>query len=262
MRRKELAVSPLVSVIMPAYNAAAFVEAAVRSVLAQTMEDWELIVVEDCSGDDTLSVLEELLSGLLDPRIRLLKNESNMGVAVTRNRGIDASRGQYIAFLDSDDIWYPAKLERQLAKMAASGAEIGYCSYAIIGPEGDKVRPDYLVPECVVFEDLLKENVMQCSAMLIRAEVVKEFRFNTEFYHEDYVLGLEMLRKGYTAVGCGDVLAAWRYMENSRSFNKWKSARNRWRIYRDFLKLPLGRSGYVFFCYMLAGMRKYFFKSR
>ena len=116
--------------------------------------------------------------------------------------------------------------------------------------------------ETAAFEDILKENFIQCSAMLIRADVVKQFMFNTEFFHEDYVLGLQMLKNGYQAVGCREILLDWRYIENSRSFNKWKAAKNRWRIYRQFLKLPLIKSAAIFCCYTAGGLRKYLRKSR
>lgn len=247
--------NPIVSVIMPAYNAEAYVQKAIASVLAQTMDTWELIVVDDCSTDATYEKAEAVSRG--DARIQVLRNEVNSGVSKTRNRGIDLARGRYIAFLDSDDVWHPNKLERQLERLTKEDAQIGYCSYAIIGADGQKARADYLVPEQVTFEDLLKENCIQCSAMLIRADVVKKFRFNTEFYHEDYVLGLQMLQNGYRAAGCSEILLSWRYIENSRSFNKWKSAKNRWKIYREFLHLPLGKSMYVFAHYAFAGLRKY-----
>lgn len=252
--------NPLVSVIMPAYNAETYVEEAIGSVLKQTLRDWELFVIDDCSSDGTYTKAEEIARG--DSRISVLRNEVNSGVAKTRNRGIELARGAYIAFLDSDDVWHPEKLQRQLEKMAETNAEIGYCSYAIIDADGKKAKNDYLVPEKMGYEDILKENAIQCSAMLIRSDVVKRFMFTTEFYHEDYVLGLQMLKNGYRAVGCREILLNWRYIENSRSFNKWKSAKNRWKIYREFLKLSRFKSIYLFMCYAAAGLRKYTSRSR
>ncbi len=247
---------PLVSVIMPLYNAERFVQAAILSVVGQTVKDWELIVIDDGSKDRSYEVAKEQAEK--DERICLLRNEVNSGVAKTRNRGIELARGEYIAFLDSDDIWHPEKLQRQLERMTAANADIGYCSYAIIGVSGDKVRADYLVPDRATFEDILKENYIQCSAMLIRADLVKRIKFNTEFYHEDYILGLDMLREGNTAVGCTEVLLDWRYAENSRSFNKGKSAKNRWRIYRKYLRFSFWKSLYYQNKYMFAGLKKYF----
>lgn len=250
------ATKPLVSVIMPAYNAELFIEEAINSVISQTISDWEMFVLDDCSSDDTFSLAQ--LSGKGEPRIHIIRNDKNLGVAKTRNRGINLAQGQYIAFLDSDDIWHPNKLECQLRKMREAGASVGYCSYEIIGADGLRVRPNYLVPEIARFKDLLKENYIQCSAMLIRADVLKRIMFNTDFFHEDYILGLDMLRSGEMAVGCRDVLLSWRYIENSRSFNKKKAAVNRWKIYRNYLRLPLYKAIYYFGCYSVAGFRKYF----
>lgn len=247
---------PLVSVIMPAYNAQRFIDQAISSVLAQTMTNWELIVIDDCSSDSSYEMALRQQEG--DCRIRVLRNDSNCGVAKTRNRGIELAHGAYIAFLDSDDIWSPDKLEQQLRLLTSQNAAICYCSYRIIDQLGNKARPDYIVPGTARFEDILKENYIQCSAMLIPADVVKAHMFNTQFYHEDYILGLDILKNGQIAVGCTQPLLDWRYLENSRSFNKKKSAANRWRIYRKYLRLPLYKAAYLFCCYATAGFRKYF----
>lgn len=246
---------PLVSVIMPVYNAERFVAAAIESVLAQTMADLKLWVIDDGSTDNSLPICMEYAAR--DKRVHILRNSSNSGVAKTRNRGISQATGAYIAFLDSDDVWHPEKLCMQLELLKSTGSDIAYCSYAIIDHSGEKCRADYLVPECVTRRKLLKENCMQCSAMLIKAGVLQKIHFTTEFYHEDYVLGLDMLGAGYTAVGCRQVLLDWRYLQNSRSFDKRKSALNRWRIYRDYLHLPFGVAIYYFSGYALAGLRKY-----
>lgn len=248
--------TPIVSVIMPVYNCETYVSAAIRSVLRQTVENWELIVIDDRSADGSMAVVRELCGD--DRRITLLQNEENSGVSKTRNRGIDLARGQYIAFLDSDDIWEPEKLARQLRLLESENADICYCSYAIIGADGSKVRDDYLVSDRAALQDILKENYIQCSAMLIRSEAVKKFKFRTDFFHEDYILSLDLLRDGCVAVGCTEILLNWRYIKNSRSFNKLKSAKNRWLIYRKYLQLPLGKSLRYQCSYTFAGLKKYF----
>ncbi len=251
--------SPLVTVIMPAYNAAHFVEESIASVQAQTITDWELLVIDDCSKDATCELVDNCAK--CDSRITLLRNERNLGVAATRNRGIDLARGKYIAFLDSDDRWHRTKLEKQIRRLESSGAGIAYCSYGIIDAKGNRCRADYLVPETVTFESLLKENCMQCSAMLIRRDILKQIPFKTAYYHEDFILGLDILKAGHGAAGCPEILLDWRYIANSRSFDKKRSARNRWKIYRDYLKLPFVQSACVFACYTAAGLRKYLTRS-
>ena len=166
---------PLVTVVMPAYRARDYVEAAVRSVVAQTMPRWELLVIDDCSGDDTPRIVEALARE--DDRIRLIRNEENMGVARTRNRGLDMARGQFVALLDSDDVWMPEKLERQLALMEKTGADIGYCSYAIVDARGERCRPDYLVPPETDFHSMLGENVIGCSTVVLSRRVLENHRF-------------------------------------------------------------------------------------
>lgn len=246
---------PLISVIMPAYNADRFITEAIGSVRGQTHENWELLILDDGSADSTCHLAERFARE--DARIRLIRNEKNMGVARTRNRGFDLCRGSYVALLDADDLWHPDKLEKQLALLEQTGADFAYSSYAIVDPSGKKVKADYLVPETVNFRELLKENVIGCSAVILRAELLKQHRFLTDFFHEDYVLWLQLLQNGYRAVGCAEVLVDWRFVENSRSFNKKKAAKNRWRIYRDYLHLPLYKSLWAFGHYAFRSLRKY-----
>lgn len=249
---------PLVSVIMPAFNAAQYIEEAVRSVMNQTVPDWELFILDDCSSDDTAEIAARLAAE--DQRITLIRNEKNMGVARARNRGFDLCRGAYVALIDSDDAWLPEKLEKQLQRLQETGADFSYCSYAIVGSDSKTVKPDYLVPGITTFDSLLRENTIGCSTVLLSREIVDKYRFETDFYHEDYVLWARLLQDGYRAAGCTEVLVNWRFIENSRSFNKKKAARNRWRIYRDYLKLPLGKRLWAFGGYATASLKKYYRK--
>lgn len=245
-----------VSIITPAYNSEKFIEATIRSVQSQTFTDWKLIVVDDCSEDSTPSIVQKLQTE--DPRIELLLNPENLGVANARNRGVEYASSEYIAFLDSDDIWLPEKLELQLKKLKESGADLAYSSYSIINEDGEKVGSDYDVPENVTYEMLLKENVIGCSTVILKSDVAKKHPFSADQYHEDYVLWLSLLREGHRFVGCTDALVKWRYLKNSRSYNKKTAALHRWRIYRDYLKLPLVKSVLLFLRYCLSGLMKYF----
>ena len=245
----------MVSVIMPAYNAEQFVEQAIRSVMEQTIPNWELLVLDDCSRDKTCEIVERLAAE--DGRIVLLRNENNQGVAKTRNRGLDQCRGSYVAFLDSDDVWHPEKLETQIELLKQANADLSYCAYEVINQDGHRVKKDYLVPQNIGFEDLLKENVIGCSTVVLTEKIAKTYRFKEAFYHEDYVLWLQILKDGYRTVGSREILAQWRYIENSRSFDKRRSARNRWKIYREYLGLSPVKSAYFFINYVLAGLKKY-----
>lgn len=246
---------PTVSIVMPAHNAQRFIEQAIRSVMAQTMEDWELLVLDDGSGDDTCAVVERLMAQ--DPRILLIRNEQNLGAARTRNRGLERCCGEFVALLDSDDVWYPEKLERQITLLRDSGAALCCCAYDIIGDDGEPVKAPCNVPEQVDMDTLLKENVICCSTVVMRGDVARSHSFDPDYYHEDYVLWLQLLQEGQGIVGCRNPLAAWRLNQGSRSYNKLKSAKNRWIIYRKYLKLPLFKSISAFFAYAAAGLRKY-----
>ena len=246
---------PIVSVIMPAYNAQRYLAQAIRSLQAQTFTQWELIVVDDCSGDDTAQIVSQLAQA--DPRIRLYRNEQNLGAAKSRNRGLELQEGEFVAFLDSDDVWRPKKLELQVDYMRQTNADLTYTAYAILDAQGRKAFQDYLVPPEVDFDGLLKQNVIGCSTAMLRGEVAKKYRFSEEFYHEDYVLWLEMLRDGCTAAGLREVLVEYRFHEQSKAGNKTKAAAMRWQIYRDYLGLSLPKSIWYFAHYGLSGLRKY-----
>ena len=246
---------PLVSVIMPAFNAEWYLEEAIRSVMAQTYPHWELLVLDDASTDNTARIAARLAR--TDARIRLLQNAENVGVAATRNRGLSLCRGDYVAFLDSDDRWHPQKLERQLARLARTGAEIGYCSYAIVDAAGRKCRADYRVPAWTDYDHLLRENVLGCSTVLLSAKAAADASFDAACYHEDYVLWLRLLKAGYRAAGCPEVLAQWRFRKTARSFNKWHSAQQRWAVYRRGLGLSRRESVGLMAAYLRAGLKKY-----
>lgn len=247
--------SPLVSVVIAAYNAESFLDQAIRSVVTQTVADWELYVIDDHSADGTYAVAK--VWEQRDPRIHALTNAHNWGVSRTRNRGIELARGQYIALLDADDAWYPKKLERQLEKFGNKNVGIVYCAYDVIDTD-EKKRCTYHVPEQTNYEAMLRENVMSCVTMLIPAEILKNNPFKSEFAHEDYVLGLDILMAGYSAVGCTEPLVEVHRVKGSRSFNKIGAAVNRWKVYREYLKLPLWKSVRVFTAYAFAGVKKYY----
>lgn len=244
-----------VSVIMPAYNAERYIEAAIRSVMAQTCPDWELIVIDDCSQDATAAVVERLARE--DGRITLLHNEVNMGVAKTRNRGLDLCRGSYAALLDSDDLWYPEKLARQVELARETGADLVYCSYAIVDENGRKKCDDFIVPETTDFEASLTKSVISCSTALLSRDVVDAYRFDTAYYHEDLALWLQILKSGHTACGVPEVLAEYRVMDGTRAANKLKSAAYRWQIYRKLLGFSVSESAKLLLRYGLLGLRKY-----
>ena len=247
--------APLVSVIMPAYNAARFIAEAIVSVINQTVTDWELLIIDDCSTDDTLKIAETFSSK--ESKIKVIKNAVNMGVAKTRNRGMDICNGRYVALLDSDDYWMPNFLEKALACAEETKADIVYTSYEMVDQENNKVCNDFIVPEKTSFEESIVRSVITCSTVLLTSNIAKEQRFPTNMYHEDIALWFELLRDGKTARGVTDVLAAYRQSPNSRSSDKIRSACRRWTIYRKHLKLPLAKSVITMIRYAYLGVLKF-----
>ncbi len=244
--------APLVSVIMPSYNAEKYIDEAIKSVIAQTYTNWELFVIDDGSTDGTARIAQSYAEK--DSRVIFRRNSHNMGTANTRNIGIRLANGEWIATLDSDDIWHPEKLEIQLKKAQETGALFLYSSYSLFC---DGFRQEYTVPEKVDYSSLLTENVIGCSTVMMHKSILEDHLFPSEVYHEDYALWLDLLRAGYNAVGCTEVLTEWRIVKNSRSFNKRKSAKNRWIIYRKMEKLPLYKSMKVFAAYAYHGFKKH-----
>lgn len=247
--------APAVSVVMPAYNAERFIWETINSVISQTYTDWELWVIDDCSTDSTREIVEELASQ--DSRINLVRNEKNVGVADTRNRGFDLCNGRYVALLDSDDVWFPDKLDRQMRLAEETGADIIYCSYKMIDEHGRPVCDDFIVPEIEDFDSCLVRSVISCSTALLSREITDKYRFNKDYYHEDLVLWLELLRYGYAARGVTEVIAAYRLLDSGRSSKKLRTALNRWRVYRKYLKLSIPKSVKSIVKYATLGIKKY-----
>lgn len=204
----------LISVVMPNYNGHCFVEQAIDSVLSQTYHNFELLVVDDCFKDDSLQLIRQKAQS--DKRIRVIALEQNRGVANARNVGIREAKGKYIALLDNDDLWTEDKLERQLA-IAENGADIVYCSYDFIDEQNHEIKKPFIVPTQTDFNKMLASSVISCSTSFIRAELMQAHPFNPEFYHEDYVLWMELLRVCPTAYGDEKVLMHYRQVKGSRS---------------------------------------------
>jgi len=242
-------------VLMPAYNGEKYIEEAVRSVLSQSLSDWELILIDDYSQDRTWELAEKLARE--DRRICLYRNRQNVGPARTRNRGLDLCRGDYVALLDCDDVWYPQKLEKQVALARETGADIVYCGYAIVDANGRRQCRDFTVPESTDVEATLVQSVISCSTALLDKRVTEQYRFPVDYYHEDLALWLRLLEDGMKAVGTPEILARYRIHRSSRACEKLKVARRRWELYRSMLGLSVKESAYYFLQYAREGIRKY-----
>jgi len=214
----------MVSIVMPAYNAEKYIEQAIRSVIKQTYAEWELIVIDDGSKDDTATILAEFAKQ--DHRIRFLQNEKNKGVSYTRNRAVELAKGEWIAFLDSDDQWLPEKLEKQLALVDQyPDMVVGYTASSFIDDVGEPYG--YIMPaiEKLTYDMLLCKNLMSCSSVIIRASIMKGIKMPNDKMHEDYFVWLTVLRKYGIAYGINEPLLIYRLCANSKSSNRLKSAK-------------------------------------
>ena len=243
-----------VSVIMPAYKCAHMIGAALDSALSQDVP-LEVIVINDRSPDDLDAAMQPYLH---DPRILYLKNETNLGVAETRNRGISLARGEYIAFLDSDDIWAPGKLQKQLRLMEETGCVLCSTARELMTAEGELTG--YIIPvqTSFTFEDIRLHNQINCSSVLLRTEVAREFPMHHDDCHEDYLMWLEILEKYGRGCAVNEPLLRYRVSATGKSGSKLHSARMTFRTYRR-KGFGLFRSAVYFTSYALHGTKKYFF---
>lgn len=246
--------SPLVSIITPCYNAESFIADTIESVFAQTYEGWELIVVDDGSTDRSAHVVKEYQKK--DSRIRYLKMEKPSGSpALPRNRGIKEAKGRYIAFLDSDDLWLPKKLEEQLSIIGRTGVAMVFSNYEKISPKGERLERPIIAPAMVDYSLLLKGNCIGClTAMYDTARVGKVFF--KEVGHEDCVLWLSILKKGYKAQNTNTIAALYRVGNRSISSNKLKVSPWQWNILRKEEHLPFCRAVYFYIHYAIRAFLK------
>lgn len=245
---------PLVSIVMPAYNAMKYLPSAIASVMYQTWENWELCIVDDASADETGAYLDSLQ----DPRIRVFHNEINRGTAYSRNRGIHEAKGGWIAFLDSDDMWREDKLEKQIAVIENyPDAALVFTGSAFIDDNGNQMKYTLQVPEKISYQDILPQNLISCSSVVVRKELLLKHPFpGAEKVHEDFAIWLQILREIDHAYGVDEPLLIYRLALNSRSRNKLKAARMNWNTYRyagiGFLQAAASMCGYT-----IRGLKKY-----
>ena len=242
-----------VSIIVPMYNAEKFIGKTIESVLSQTYENWEMLIMNDVSTDNSLAVVNEYVKK--DDRIKVVNTEKNMGVVKGRNHLIDLANGKYIAFLDADDYWHSQKLEKQIQFMKEKNAGISCTEYTRVKENGEKINEVVIKPE-ISYTDMLKNNYLGCLTVMYDVEKVGKRYFKELEKNEDYVLWLEIVKDVKTIFGLKENLAYYRVLDNSRSSNKVKTAKVRWEIYRKVEKLPFLNSVYYFLHYAVRAVLK------
>ena len=242
----------LISIIMAAYNAEKTIGQAIESVLKQSYQNWELIIVNDCAQDGTAAIMNQYQ----DSRIVKLTNEKNMGVFQTRLRALQEAKGEWVAVLDSDDVWTPDKLEKQVLFQKKSNANLLYTGSAFMESDGSLIGWTLHVPEKITYRKLLKQNLISNSSVLVRKHLYQAYQIQAANIHEDYACWLGCLRDGEIAFGIDEPLLIYRLSPNSKTGNKLKSAKMNWNTYRA-VGIGSIQAAYYMFFYAINGLIKY-----
>ena len=226
---------PLVSIIMPYFKKRHFLRESINSILKQTHQNFEILLIDDEISEESFNYLEEIRN--YDARIHLIKNEYNMGVAESRNKGISISKGQYIAFCDCDDLWKNNKLELQLKFMKKLDLDFSHTSYEIVD-ENKKILGCRKAEKDTNFKKLINSCDIGLSTVIVNRTVFdnSEHRFVNIKTKEDYVLWLILAKHGVKILGINDTLTSWRKTKNSLSSSIFQKLQDGYKVYRIHLK--------------------------
>ena len=241
-----------ISIITPTYNSSKYIAETIQSVISQTYIDWELIIIDDCSSDDTTEIVESFI--LLDERIKLIRNQNNRGAAFSRNAGMIKSKSNYLAFIDGDDVWEKDKLQKQLLFMKDNNISFSFTAYSIIDNLGNSTgrTVDSKQKGSFTYEDMLaKKATLGCSTVMLNKNSFKGLLQMPELRTgQDYAFWLKLLKNtNQKAYILPSVHTKYRITPNSISRNKFKKAKRQWEIYRNNENLNLIMSSYYFYFY-------------
>lgn len=232
----------LVSIITPLYNSEKYIEATIESIIKQTYQNWEMIIVDDCSKDNSVNIAEKYVKN--DKRIKLIKQEKHNGAAISRNIAIERSKGRYIAFIDSDDIWLPDKLGKQIAFMKSNNYGFTYSYYQILKENGE-ITKNIIKPKLKVnYNDMLKKCEIGCLTVVYDTAFLGKQYMPLIKKRQDYGLWLKLLRNIKYAYCYPEILALYRIRENSISRNKISLIKYNYSIFRYYEKMSVIKSIY------------------
>ena len=236
----------MVSIVVPVYNAAGYIENAINMVCRQTYKDWELILVDDGSSDNSVEIIESVISSQ-KKRIRLIKKSVNAGAAAARNTGIDASSGRFIAFLDADDVWKEDKLEKQVAFMEKEGAAFCFHAYEFGDEKANPTGKIVHVPKTLNYRQALSRTIIFTSTVMFDTEKIDmEIIHMPQVPSEDTATWWRILKSGYEAHGLDENLAIYRRPGKSLSSNKLEAIYRIWFLYRNIAGLSVLESLFYF----------------
>ena len=244
----------LVSIITPSFNSSRFIDSCIVSVLDQDYKDWEMLIVDDCSKDDSR---DKILSyAKKDSRIRYFFLEQNIGAAGARNVAIRASKGRYIAFLDSDDMWYSNKLSEQIHIMRKNDLGFTFTSYDVVQEQNTDIVNTISVPSKINYHGYLKNTIIGCLTVILDKKITGDFEMPEVRSSHDMALWLLIMRRGIIAYGINSPLSRYRLVDSSNTSDKLRAAKDVWLVYRKIERLNLLYSAICFTCYTFNAIRK------
>ena len=245
----------LVSIVTPTFNSAKYIAETIQSVQKQTYQNWEMILVDDCSTDNTINLIKDFITK--DKRIQLYQLESNSGPAVARNKGIENVSGKYMTFLDADDIWFEDFIENSIKTIEETKVHFVFSSYKRSDEELNFIYSDFIVPEKVTYTDILKSNSISCLTAFLDIETLGKKSMPLIRKRQDMGLWLQYLKEIPFAYGIQEPKAIYRIRENSLSRKKSNLIKYQWQFYREVEKLNVFQSTYYMLHWMYRGFMKY-----
>lgn len=245
-----------VSIITPTWNSEKYIIETIKSVKNQTYQNWEMVIVDDCSTDRTVDILKSIAK--TDKRIKVLQQEKNLGAGAARTRGMLSSVGRFIAYLDADDLWKPNKLEKQIQFMKENDCAFSCTSYEVINDAGIPLNKYiHMLPE-VDYIGFLTNNLLQTVGIMVDVDKVdKKYLIMPDIRRrQDAATWLQILKAGYKCYGLDLILAEYRRTTGSLSSNKFKAIKGVWGLYRGIEHLSFPFSCYCFIRYALLAVWK------
>jgi teichuronic acid biosynthesis glycosyltransferase TuaG len=240
----------LVSIIMPYFNSSKTVDDSIKSVIRQEYQDWELLIVNDCSNIEHTDYLRKILTVFDEPRIKLFDLEVNLGAAEARNVALKRAKGRFIAFLDSDDTWYPEKLEKQVHFMLEKDIAFSFSAYDVMNEDGSALNKTINVPATISKGQYLRNTIIGCLTVLLdRTKFSNDILMPNLRSSHDMALWVNLLDDVDIAYGYEGALASYRLVNSSNTANKTKAAKEVWAVYRKYFKYSLIRSSFYFMGY-------------
>ena len=246
--------SALVSIITPSYNSARFINECVGSVLEQTYTNWELIIVDDASDDNSRKLISNIAAR--DNRIKFVFLTENIGVAGARNIALGKSKGRYIAFLDSDDVWKKEKLTKQIDFMQSHDISFSFSSYEPMSENGIEIFKEIKAPLKIDYNSFLKNTIIGCLTVVLDKHKIGDFKMPNLRTSQDVALWLSIMKGGVVAYGIKQSLAYYRIVGESNTSNKFKVIVGVWRIYRNEEGLGYIKSIWYFLNYAFNAVKK------